>query len=159
MTSADRPTGGCIFCDAQDPAHPQARLVVHRATHCFVILNLYPYNNGHVMVVPDAHESSLTRLGADVLRELMVVTALTEGVLRDVYSPQGVNVGINLGKAAGAGVADHLHVHVLPRWTGDTNFMSTIGETRVLPESIEDTAERLRAAFARAAEPMAGARP
>lgn len=148
VTSADRADNGCLFCDAQDASHAQAQLVVHRATHCFVILNLYPYNNGHIMVVPHEHEASLTRLAPATLADLMQQTALAEAVLREVYAPHGLNVGINLGKAAGAGIVDHVHVHVVPRWSGDTNFMSTVAETRVLPEAIEASAARLRAAFA-----------
>jgi ATP adenylyltransferase len=148
VTSVDRAEAGCIFCDAQDDSHSQAALVVHRAAHCFVILNLYPYNSGHIMVVPHAHEASLTRLDPDTLADVMHQTARAEAVLRDVYSPHGLNVGINLGKAAGAGVVDHVHVHVVPRWSGDTNFMSTVADTRVLPEAIEASAARLRAAFA-----------
>ncbi len=148
VTSAPRAEAGCIFCDAQDGSHAQSALVVHRAARCYVILNLFPYNNGHIMVVPHEHEASLTGLCPETLADLMHQTARAEAVLREVYAPQGLNVGINLGKAAGAGVVDHVHVHVVPRWSGDTNFMSTVADTRVLPEAIEASAARLRAAFA-----------
>lgn len=154
-------TGGasrssCVFCDAAQPAPPAEvppvapdDLVVARGTTAFVILNLYPYNNGHLMVVPHRHFSSLADASDLELQELMRLTRDSEQALREVYAPQGINVGINLGRAAGAGIADHLHIHLVPRWSGDTNFISVIGEARVLPESLEATATRLRPAFAR----------
>jgi ATP adenylyltransferase len=126
--------------------HP---LVVARGRGVFVILNLYPYNNGHLMVVPDRHVASLTAFRDDELNELMRFIRETELALIEAYQPQGINVGINLGRSAGAGIADHVHVHLVPRWTGDTNFMSVIGETRVLPEDLATTALRLRAIFKR----------
>ena len=137
---------GCIFCDAL--AGPAADpLVVHRAAAAFVILNKFPYNNGHLMVVPNRHVEWLADLEAPELAELMSLTQAAERALGRVYQPHGFNVGLNLGKPAGAGVLDHLHMHVVPRWSGDTNFMSVIGEMRVLPEELPRTAERLRAAF------------
>ncbi|HEX7780414.1 MAG TPA: HIT domain-containing protein [Vicinamibacterales bacterium] len=137
---------GCIFCDAltntaNDP------LVVHRAGGAFVILNKFPYNNGHLMVVPNRHVEWLADLDGAELAELMALTQAAERALTGVYRPHGFNVGLNLGKPAGAGVLGHLHLHVVPRWDGDTNFMSVIGEMRVLPEELPQTAERLRAAF------------
>ena len=139
---------GCIFCSAIDAAE-QSPLVVHRGDACYVILNLYPYNNGHLMVVPNRHVATLEAARRDELDELMALTRVAEMALREVYRPDGINVGINLGRAAGAGVLDHLHVHLVPRWSGDTNFMTAIGEVRVLPEDLSQTAERLRPAFAR----------
>jgi ATP adenylyltransferase len=139
---------GCIFCAAID-AVAQSPLVVHRGTACYVILNLYPYNNGHLMVVPNRHFASLEAASQDELAELMGLTRVAEMALREVYRPDGLNVGINLGKAAGAGVLDHLHVHLVPRWSGDTNFMSVVGDVRVLPEDLAQTAGRLRPAFER----------
>jgi ATP adenylyltransferase len=146
VTSADKPRTGCIFCDAADAAL-QAELVVDRGQSAFVILNLYPYNSGHVMVVPNRHVATLGELDRAELAELMLLVQRAERALTDVYAPQGLNVGINIGKAAGAGMADHLHVHVVPRWAGDTNFMSTVGDVRVLPEEVPVSASRLRAAF------------
>lgn len=150
MTGTGR-SHSCVFCDAIGAAGGEASLLVHRGTACFVILNLFPYNNGHLMVVPNRHVASLAAATPDELTELMRLTQLAERALTEAYAPQGLNVGLNLGRAAGAGIVDHLHVHVVPRWSGDTNFMTVAGETRVLPEAIEETAERLRPVFARLA--------
>lgn len=139
---------GCIFCTAIDAAE-QSPLVVHRGAACYVILNLYPYNNGHLMVVPNRHLATLEAATPVELGELMALTRLAEMALREVYRPDGINVGINLGRAAGAGVLDHLHVHLVPRWSGDTNFMTAVGDVRVLPEDLAQTAGRLRPAFER----------
>jgi ATP adenylyltransferase len=146
-------TGGtssasCIFCDAADPS-PEVPLVVDRGTHAFVILNLFPYNNGHLMIVPRRHIASLAEATPEELQELFGLTRRAEIVLTEAYTPHGMNVGINLGKAAGAGVADHLHIHIVPRWSGDTNFMTVVGTVRVLPETLDATAEKLRPLFAR----------
>jgi ATP adenylyltransferase len=138
----------CIFCDAlnRDDHDP---LIVARGRHSFVILNLYPYNSGHLMVVPNRHVGTLAGLALDEATEMMQLTQSAETALNEVYQPQGINVGINLGRPAGAGVLDHVHVHLVPRWTGDTNFMSVVGNVRVLPEEVHQSAERLRPAFAR----------
>jgi len=138
---------GCIFCNAPKQIDQQA-LIVHRGTHCYVILNLYPYTNGHVMVVPYAHLDELQKLPADAAQEMMSLTQRSEGILRSLYRPDGINLGMNIGKAAGAGVAGHIHMHVLPRWVADANFISVIGETRVLPETLQVTWERISKAFA-----------
>jgi ATP adenylyltransferase len=137
-------TLSCIFCDALAAADP---LIIHRATGAFVILNKFPYNNGHLMVVPNRHVEWLASLDPAELTELMALTQAAERILKDVYRPHGFNMGLNLGKPAGAGVVGHLHLHVVPRWNGDTNFMSVVGEMRVLPEELPQTAERLRTAF------------
>lgn len=143
---------GCVFCAArQCDAQADDSLVVHRGVTCFVVLNLFPYNNGHLMVVPDRHLGSLDALSAEERAELIELTRLSEVALGEAYRPHGLNVGINLGKAAGAGVVDHLHVHLVPRWNGDTNFMTVVGETRVLPEALEQSVARLRPIFARLA--------
>lgn len=138
----------CIFCDALARGEGES-LVVARGQHSFVILNLYPYNSGHLMVVPNRHVGSLAGLSAEEAAEVMRLTQASETVLTEVYQPQGINVGINLGRPAGAGVVDHVHVHLVPRWTGDTNFMSVVGNVRVLPEEVHQSAERIRPAFAR----------
>jgi ATP adenylyltransferase len=122
-----------------------------RGDTCYVILNLYPYNNGHLMVVPNRHVASLAECSVAELGEMMELTRRAEIALAEAYRPQGLNVGINLGRSAGAGVVDHVHIHAVPRWTGDTNFMSVIGQVRVLPEELDETARRLRPIFERLA--------
>ena len=142
----DKP--GCVFCRAQEGGG-QSQLVLWQGDACFVILNLYPYNNGHLMVVPRRHVGTLADVEPDELSELMRLTRLSEIVLTEAYHPQGLNVGMNLGRPAGAGVVDHVHIHVVPRWTGDTNFMSVVGNVRVLPEELEHTAQKLQELFAK----------
>jgi ATP adenylyltransferase len=140
--------GECVFCVAARSTDDRAHLVVHRGTSNFVILNRYPYTSGHVMVVPYLHLANLEELPGETFDELMSLSREAVRRLRQVYRPEGLNLGMNLGKSAGAGIAGHLHMHVLPRWVGDTNFMTVTGETRVLPEALETTWEKLRAAFA-----------
>jgi ATP adenylyltransferase len=147
VTAAPAPQTDCIFCAARES--PDHELVLLRGRHSFVILNLYPYNNGHLMVVPHRHVSTLESLEEPDRNELMALTRLSEMALTEAYHPQGMNVGINLGKAAGAGIENHLHVHLVPRWSGDTNFMTAVGQTRVLPEDLKETAARLRPIFER----------
>lgn len=155
MTAASQHAPGCVFCQAQqvDPQADQAQsLIVFRGTTCFVILNLYPYNNGHLMVVPLRHVGRLADLSAEEMAELMLLTRAAEMALEERYHPHGFNMGLNLGKPAGAGVLDHLHMHVVPRWNGDTNFMTVVGETRVLPEDLHVTATHLAPLVARFAQ-------
>jgi ATP adenylyltransferase len=140
---------GCVFCTTSQPGRDD--LVLVRGRVSFVILNLYPYNNGHMMVVPNRHAPNLATLSADEQVELMRLTRHAEIALTEAYSPQGINIGINLGKPAGAGVLDHLHVHLVPRWNGDTNFMTAIANTRVLPEDLAASAAKLRPIFERLA--------
>lgn len=147
MTRSADP-GACVFCDALRTDDGRA-LVVHDGEDCFVILNLYPYNSGHLMVVPRRHVGTLAGLTRHEVIELGVLTRRAEMALTAAYEPQGINVGMNLGRPAGAGVVDHVHVHLVPRWTGDTNFMSVVGQVRVLPEELPETAARLRPLFAR----------
>jgi ATP adenylyltransferase len=154
ITSADK-AEGCIFCAALAPDGPQSDLIVFRGASCFVILNLYPYNNGHLMVVPNRHLRSLAEMTPDELCELGELTRRSEIALTTAYEPHGMNMGINLGKPAGAGILYHLHMHVVPRWNGDTNFMTVVGETRVLPEELSATAARLRPIFETLAAPTA----
>ncbi len=145
VTNADRETG-CIFCDAPKESDEKVR-IVHRGAHCYIILNIYPYTNGHVMIVPYAHLDELQKLPADAAQEMMALSQRMESVLRSLYRPDGINLGMNLGKAAGAGVSGHIHMHVLPRWIADASFVTVIGETRIMPEALEDTWERLRKAL------------
>ena len=146
-------SGGCIFCEVagSTPDPSREALILLRGRTCYVILNLYPYNNGHLMVIPNRHIGSLAAATPDELAELMRLTRDAEIALTEAYAPQGLNIGINLGRPAGAGVLDHIHVHLVPRWNGDTNFMSVIGDTRVLPEDIGQTAQKLRPIFERLA--------
>jgi ATP adenylyltransferase len=139
---------GCVFCSALSDAAAEP-LIVHRGRACFVILNLFPYNNGHLMVIPNRHIASLAAATAEELSELIALTRAAELALTETYEPHGLNMGINLGKPAGAGILDHVHMHVVPRWNGDTNFMTVVGRTRVLPEELPETAEKLRPVFAR----------
>ena len=137
----------CLFCAAAALGDDRKALIVHRGRHCFIMLNAFPYTSGHVMVVPFRHTDELQKLEAPSAHEMMELTQKTEGILRRLYHPDGLNLGMNLGKAAGAGVAGHILMHVLPRWVADSNFMTVVGETRVLPEALETTYERLRAEF------------
>jgi ATP adenylyltransferase len=138
---------GCIFCAAQSREDSAENLIAHRGKHAYVILNRYPYTSGHVMVVPFAHQPTIEELDPAARAEMMELASLCMTVLRKVYNPQAFNMGANIGEAAGAGVKEHVHIHIVPRWKGDTNFMSTLGETRVLPELLEDTYKRVRQAF------------
>jgi len=146
VTGADR-TKGCIFCDAPKETDERAH-IVYRGTDCFIILNTYPYTNGHVMIVPYAHLDELQKLPSPAAAEMMALTQRMEVVLRSLYRPDGINLGMNIGQAAGAGVAGHIHMHILPRWIADANFASVIGETRVLPEALDTTWQRIRTALA-----------
>ena len=151
---------GCVFClpaeasakagHAPDRSRPDP-LLVHTGTLAYVILNLYPYNNGHLLVVPYRHESSLMGLTREEMNEVGVLLQVSERALREAYRLEGINVGVNLGAPAGAGIEEHVHLHLVPRWNGDTNFMTVVGQTRVLPEEIASTAARLRPIFERLA--------
>jgi len=145
--TGDAKGSGCVFCDAR--RNDQSALIVFQGPTCFVILNLFPYNNGHLMVIPNRHVASLSEATSAELVELIELTRCAEMALQEAYAPHGLNMGINLGKPAGAGVLDHIHMHVVPRWNGDTNFMTVVGETRVLPEELPASAARLRPIFER----------
>jgi ATP adenylyltransferase len=153
VTSTSGGNTECIFCQASRGSVriPSSRdeLILFRGRVSFVILNLYPYNNGHVMVVPNRHAPNLASMSAEEQAELMRLMRHAEIALTEAYEPHGINVGINLGKPAGAGVLDHLHLHLVPRWNGDTNFMTVVGNTRVLPEDLSETAKKLRPIFER----------
>lgn len=155
--SSIKPDSVCIFCFAaaqsskataeQRHHSDRERLVVYRGKHNFVILNRYPYTNGHLMVTPFEHVADLSGCSAAVLTEMMELSQRAEVALKQIYHPDGFNVGLNLGKCAGAGVEGHLHLHLVPRWVGDANFVSVIGETRLLPESLETTYDKLLPLF------------
>ena len=144
-TGSENPDRPCIFCVArEDPTDDESTLVVHRGDENFVMLNRYPYTSGHLMIAPYAHIGSLTVASKAATDEMMDLAKRCETALREVYNPEGFNLGMNLGQVAGAGVADHIHLHLLPRWGGDTNFMSTVADTRVLPEDLTMTYQKLR---------------
>lgn len=147
--SGPRKGGGCIFCDkATAPVEQdRANYVLHRGEHGLVILNLYPYNNGHFMVAPYAHVPSLEQLDAATLAGLMLLVNQGIGALRQAMHADGFNIGVNLGAAAGAGITDHVHIHVVPRWVGDTNFMPVFSETKVIPELLDGTYDKLKPLF------------
>jgi ATP adenylyltransferase len=146
ISSADR-APGCIFCDKIAENDDRKNFIVHRGQHCFVILNAYPYTSGHVMVVPYAHLDELVKLPGETAHELIDLSQKMESIFRKVYWAEGVNLGMNIGKCAGAGVVGHIHMHVLPRWTADANFVSVVGETRVLPETLDITYEKIKNAL------------
>jgi ATP adenylyltransferase len=137
----------CIFCAKPAQDDDEANLIVHRGERSFVILNLFPYTNGHLMVAPYAHLGRLQELGSETLAEMMTLAQRSMDRLEQVYDPHGYNVGFNQGRVAGAGVEHHIHMHVVPRWGGDTNFMPVIADTKVMPQSIEQSYEALKGAF------------
>jgi ATP adenylyltransferase len=145
--SASEKAAGCVFCDAAKAEDDAKARIVYRGRHCFIILNTYPYTPGHVMIVPYVHLDELRKLPPEAANEMMALSQRMETVLRDLYHPDGVNLGMNIGKAAGAGIAGHIHMHVLPRWVADANFMSVVAETRVLPETLDVTWKRMTAAL------------
>ncbi len=138
---------GCIFCDKVAEENDKANLIVFRGSTAFTLMNLYPYNNGHLMVAPYEHTANLSDLTDACLLEIMQLVKRSEQALYDAYKPQGYNIGMNLGQIAGAGIADHLHMHVVPRWTGDTNFMPVLGDTKVLPDSLSGSYEKITNAW------------
>ena len=154
MTGATPSLEACIFCAAAQRAATvnDADLVLIRGRVSYIVLNRYPYNNGHLLVVTNRHVASLQATTHEERTEMMEMTRYAEIALAEAYTPQGINMGVNLGRPAGAGIVDHLHIHVVPRWTGDTSFMSVIGSVRVLPEELGQTAARLRPIFERLVE-------
>lgn len=140
--------GVCVLCEAQkNPAADEQNFVLHRAKHNFVVLNLYPYISGHLMIVPYAHLGELDAASKEVTDEMMDLAKHCQTGLREAYQPDGFNIGMNLGRPAGAGLADHIHLHIMPRWSGDTSFITTVGDTRVLPEDLSTTYQKLRRKF------------
>ena len=147
VTAAKEEGEKCILCRIHDSKDDELNLVLSRSPLHFVLINRYPYNTGHIMVVANRHAPSLHGLTPEERSELIRIAARAEKILSDVYGAQGINMGINIGAAAGAGIQGHLHMHLLPRWTGDTNFMSVVGETRVIPEDLSRTYARLKPLF------------
>ncbi len=139
--------GQCVFCTAANGTDDRENLIVFRGEHNFVILNRYPYSTGHLMIAPYAHVSRLNQVDSAVTRETMELLRQGEEILEEVYHCRGLNIGMNLGEAAGAGIEEHIHMHQLPRWYGDANFMTVVGHTRVLPELLEDTYSKLKGKF------------
>jgi len=138
---------GCVFCNAQAKEDGAENLIAYRGERAYVILNRYPYTSGHLMAIPFEHVSNLEELDSETRAEMMELTSRCTTILKNIYRPQGFNVGVNIGEAAGAGVLGHVHIHIVPRWKGDTNFMSSVGQTRVLPEALEDTYQRVKNVF------------
>ena len=156
IKSADAPEGrGCVLCDKGRSSDDAADLVLFRGASCYVIMNLYPYNTGHAMIAPYAHTADFAGLAPEVGAELLALTQRVIGALAAEYRPDGFNVGLNLGRVAGAGIPDHLHVHVVARWNGDTNFMPITAGTKVMPETLVETYARLRRALAAGAQARA----
>jgi ATP adenylyltransferase len=149
---SEKNTAECIFCQELSRVDGPENLIVYRDQRAFVILNRYPYTTGHLMVVPVAHQGSLEELDAETQAEMMQLASRCLVILRQEYRPHGFNVGVNIGEAGGAGVRDHVHMHVVPRWVGDTNFMSAVGATRVLPEALEQTHARIQKAWGKSTE-------
>ncbi len=141
------PQQGCIFCTKPADDHDAENHILYRGEHCFMMLNLYPYNNGHLMVSPFQHVGNLEQLDAATLAELMAQTQLALRALRHTMNPDGFNMGINEGKIAGAGFADHLHLHIVPRWQGDTNFMPILADVKVIPEHLDNVYRQLKASI------------
>jgi ATP adenylyltransferase len=142
---------GCVFCLAQEMEDSSENLIAFRGEYAYVILNRYPYTSGHLLVIPFAHQAHLEDLDPPTRAEMMELTTRCVVVLRKIYRPEAFNVGVNLGESAGAGVKSHVHIHIVPRWQGDTNFMTVVGDARVLPEALERTYERVRSGFMEAA--------
>jgi ATP adenylyltransferase len=147
-SGVDSQKGYCVFCRiAQESQNDEANLVLHRGTYVFVLLNLFPYTTGHLLVVPYQHLGDLDSTAKEITDELMDLTKRAQTAIRKVYSPPGFNVGMNLGAAAGAGIVEHIHLHILPRWSGDTNFMTTVADARVIPETLDTTYSKLKDRF------------
>jgi ATP adenylyltransferase len=147
MTKADDDAGGCIFCDQLAEEDDESARILYRGPAAFVLLNAFPYNTGHLMIAPRRHVGELGDTRADERRELMDLTSSAVEIIRSAMDPHGFNIGINLGQVAGAGIPGHLHIHVVPRWGGDTNFMPVVGQTKVLPEMLADTYAKLQPGF------------
>jgi ATP adenylyltransferase len=140
---------GCVFCDAlgADASHDRETLILFRGAFCSVVMNLYPYNNGHLMVIPYAHQTTFEGLPPEALVEVMSLLNKSVSILRQTLKAEGFNIGVNLGKSAGAGIDQHVHLHIVPRWAGDTNFITTVGNIRCIPENMQETYDKLKSAW------------
>jgi len=147
ILDSQEPNDICIFCSFPAEKNDSANLIVYRSSHCFVMLNKFPYNNGHLLIIPFKHEADLTRLSDEIAVDLHHTLGKSIKVLQQVMNPHGLNIGINLGRTAGAGITEHLHYHLVPRWNGDTNFMPVLAGTKVLSEALNKTWEKLNQAF------------
>ena len=145
--SSPKSEDGCIFCNGLNQADGPENLIIYRGSKAFVMLNRFPYTSGHLMIVPYEHQPSLELIDSSTRADLMDLSARAIQVLQTLYTPQGFNLGMNIGSAAGAGISEHVHLHVVPRWVGDTNFMSSVSQTRVLPELLEETYRRIKEAW------------
>jgi ATP adenylyltransferase len=145
---------GCVFCDAlsADASHDRETLILHRGRFCGVVMNLYPYNNGHLMVIPYVHQTTFEGLPPEALLEVMSLMNKSVSILRQTLNAEGFNVGVNLGKSAGAGIDQHVHLHIVPRWAGDTNFITTVGNVRCIPQDMQETYDKLQSAWEEAAQ-------
>lgn len=142
--NSEKKEDGCIFCVVIEQKDDSNNLIIHRGERSFVILNRYPYTSGHLMVIPYQHSETLSDLGTETRNEMMELVNKASEVVKEVYKPEGFNIGINMGSAAGAGIADHIHIHVVPRWIGDTNFIPVVGDTRLIPEELDTTYKRIK---------------
>ena len=148
IKTGDEKKDDCVFCSVlQSPASDEEKFILHRAGFNFVILNIYPYTSGHLMIIPFKHIADLDQANKEITDEMMDLTKRCQSAIREVYQPNGINLGMNLGKAAGAGVAEHFHMHILPRWIGDSNFMTAVGQTRTIPENLRTTYDKLKNRF------------
>ena len=145
----DKNRDGCIFCDKPKQSDDKKNLILYRGNHCFVVLNLYPYNNGHMMIVPYAHIADIALLDSATVTEMWELVVLAKKVCSAAINPDGFNIGMNLGRTAGAGIDQHLHMHIVPRWNGDVNFMATVGQTKVISQSLESAWEIFSPMFAK----------
>ena len=147
IKSPSKGTGACLFCDKLKNVNDRENLVLFRSAHTFVVMNPYPYNNGHLMVLPYSHLPTLEGLDDEALLDFIKITRRSIAALKEAFMPEGFNVGINLGKVAGAGLGEHVHLHIVPRWTGDASFITVVGEVRVIPEHVRSTYDRLYPVF------------
>ena len=150
--TSEKEKNGCVLCSVLDMDDGPENLIVYRGERAYVIINRYPYTSGHVMIVPYAHESMLDRLDAETRAEMMELTSMGAKIIEQLYRPQGFNIGINLGEAGGAGIEAHIHIHIVPRWLSDTNFMTAVADTRVVPEALDVSWQRLQDAWSKAAD-------
>lgn len=147
ILEAQESEGGCIFCEKPKENDDEKNLILHRSQRCFVILNKYPYNNGHLMIVPYVHESDFTKISTEIAIDMHLMIRQSILTMQNTIKPHGLNIGINLGRTAGAGIDEHMHYHIVPRWNGDTNFMPVISETKVVSEALHETWEKLSSEF------------